>query len=258
MRIHAFHLLREERLKTSTKPFNARGAKVSRCRYCLVAEHYCLCDLQPQVECNIAALILVSDNETFKPSNTGRLIADVVHDTYVFAWNRTEPQQELLGLLKDTRYLPFVVFPDEYVDDQTRLVDSDKLLELQGISTSDGIDSSRTLLPIFLDGSWREARKMFRRSDYLSHLPVLSIEPQQISEYLMRSSDNEQHLSTAEVASLVLEQLNEQQAGKALQLWFECFRETYMLSKTRYKSDPTRPALNQWKNFINFENSNGE
>ncbi|MDN3663279.1 tRNA-uridine aminocarboxypropyltransferase [Vibrio agarivorans] len=261
MRIHAFHLLREERLKTSTKPFNARGAKVSRCRYCLVAEKNCLCELQPKVACEIAALILVSDNETFKPSNTGRLIADVVEETHVFAWNRTEPQAELIALINNNDYLPFVVFPDEYVDEKARLVESAELLRLSHKAArvqvaNDEQRSLPTLLPIFLDGSWREARKMFRRSDYLTGLPVLSIEPQQISEYLMRSSDNEQHLSTAEVASLVLEQLEQPSAGRALKLWFECFRETYMLSKTRYKSDPTRPALQAWKDFIGFESTN--
>ncbi len=62
---------------------------------------------------------------------------------------------------------------------------------------------------------------------------------------MMRKSDNEQHLSTAEVASLVLKQAGVKSAGaKTLQLWFEAFRESYMLSKTRYKSDPTKPSLN--------------
>ncbi|MGL6261778.1 tRNA-uridine aminocarboxypropyltransferase [Vibrio sp. WXL210] len=245
MRIHAFHRLREERLKASTKPFNARGAKVSRCSYCLVAEHNCLCAYQPDIDAQTAAVIIVSDNETFKPSNTGRLIADTLKQTHVYQWNRTEPQPELLALLQDSNYLPFVVFPDEYVDDQSRLTTSCRLHQTE---------SSKTLLPIFLDGSWREARKMFRRSDYLAHLPVLSIEPEQISEYLMRSSENEQHLSTAEVAAMVLNQLGDDKAGEALQGWFECFRETYMLSKTRYKSDPSRPAFNQWKEFFNNEN----
>ncbi|MDR9828158.1 tRNA-uridine aminocarboxypropyltransferase [Vibrio sp. FNV 38] len=257
MRIHAFHLLREERLKASTKPFNARGAKVARCSYCLVAEKNCLCKYQPNISSKLASVILVSDNETFKPSNTGRLIADVVLDTYVFQWNRTEPQAELLTLLSNPSYLPFVVFPDDYVDEKSRITSTDHLLHASGSSSEScnhEVHSNKTLLPIFLDGSWREARKMFRRSEYLSTLPVLSMEPEQMSEYLMRSSDNEQHLSTAEVAALLFEQLNEPATGEALQLWFECFRETYMLSKTRYKSDPSRPAFQQWKCFIGFDN----
>ncbi len=36
---------------------------------------------------------------------------------------------------------------------------------------------------ILLDGTWSEARKMFRKSPYLEHLPVLSLAPEQLSRY---------------------------------------------------------------------------
>ncbi|MCW0470822.1 DTW domain-containing protein [Vibrio chagasii] len=39
----------------------------------------------------------------------------------------------------------------------------------------------KKLLLIFIDGSWREARRIFRRSEYLQDLPVLSIEPVRFS-----------------------------------------------------------------------------
>ncbi|MFA0502789.1 DTW domain-containing protein, partial [Vibrio sp. 10N.222.46.A1] len=92
-------------------------------------------------------------------------------------------------------------------------------------------------------------------SEYLQDLPVLSIEPESVSQYMMRKSDNEQHLSTAEVASLVLKQAGEEQGAKTLQLWFETFRESYMLSKTRYKSDPTKPSLNAFIEHTKSETS---
>lgn len=233
MRIHAFHHLYQQRLERSTKPFNARGSKVSRCQYCQVAQQDCLCEHQPSPSDEVAVLLLVSDNEVFKPSNTGRLILDTVEEAFAFQWSRTEPEQDMLDLLNDPRYQPIVVFPDQYVEDKTRLIVSD--------ATSK--DFQRKPLLILLDGSWREARRMFNKSPYLNALPVLSINPDQVSQYMMRRSDNEQHLATAEVASLVFQQLGHDRLHQTLTMWFDVFRESYLNSKTRNRRDDTKPAL---------------
>ncbi len=204
-----------------------------------------MCPYQPDVESNVAVMLLLSDNEVLKPSNTGRLIADTIKETYVYQWNRTEPDAEMLQLLNDQTYQPIVVFPDEYVDDETRVISTELNQATQG----------KKPLFIFLDGSWREARKMFRRSDYLQGLPVLSVEPKRVSEYLMRKSDNEQHLSTVEVATLVMEMAGEQEASKWMRLWFEAFRESYLASKTRLKVDPNQPYLTSLKLALESERS---
>jgi DTW domain-containing protein len=237
MRIHAFHRLYQHRLNLSTKIFNARGSRVIRCQYCQVAASNCICAYQPDIELNISALILVSENEVFKPSNTGRLIADVIKQCEIYQWDRTNPDPEMLELLSDNRYQPMVIFPSDYVDNTERLL-------LHPITINNG----KTPLLIFIDGSWREARRIFRKSPYLDHIPVLSIAPQQLSQYVMRRSDNEQHLSTAEVACAVLEQLGYQKGAMLLQDWFDAFRESYLMSKSRLKVNRDRHAL---KHYIN-------
>lgn len=111
MRIHAFHHLYQYRLERSTKPFLARGGKIKRCLYCLVELTHCLCAHQPDIESQVAVLLIVSENEVFKPSNTGRLIADTVKETYVYQWSRTEPNPEMLALLSNPAYYPVLIFP---------------------------------------------------------------------------------------------------------------------------------------------------
>ncbi len=61
--------------------------------------------------------LLMADIEPLKPSNTGWLIADVVADTFAFGWARTEVAPELLTLLSDPQWQPYVVFPREFADD---------------------------------------------------------------------------------------------------------------------------------------------
>ncbi|MBY6196664.1 tRNA-uridine aminocarboxypropyltransferase [Vibrio hangzhouensis] len=245
MRRHAFHKMYDERLAAATKPFNARGAKVIRCKQCQIAEQYCICEHQPAGRSDFAVLLLVSDAEILKPSNTGRLILDTVEEGYAFPWHRTEPNKELLALLNDKTYQPVVIFPEDYVDDKTRLIQPQQFQPPGG----------KKLLFIFLDGSWREARRMFRKSPYLDGYPVCSIKPETLSNYMMRKSEHEDHLATAEVASIVFEQFGAAQTSQVLAQWFSVFRESYMLSKTRFSSDLSRPALNNFKGLIKNANS---
>ena len=233
MRIHSIHQLIEKRRDEATKPFKSRGAKVKRCQYCQIALEYCICHLQPDIDCDVAALILMSDAEILKPSNTGRLIADAVKETYAFKWDRTSPDLALIELLSNDAYCPVLVFPEEYVESQSRVINDVTLVE----------KPDKKLLLVFIDSSWREARKIFRKSPYLDLLPVLSITPDAISQYMMRKSEKENHLSTAEVASLVLKNARQEHASIMLDSWFKVFRESYMLSKTRIKHDLSRPVL---------------
>ncbi|WP_394152310.1 tRNA-uridine aminocarboxypropyltransferase [Vibrio maritimus] len=243
MRRHAFHTMYDERLAAATKPFNARGAKVVRCKTCQIAQQYCICEHQPEPSSDVAVMLLVSDAEILKPSNTGRLILDTVEQGYAFPWHRTEPNPEMLALLKDETLQPIIIFPEEYVDDKKRVLSETKLVSLEG----------KKPLFILLDGSWREARRMFRKSPYLDGFPVCSIKPEAVSNYTMRKSEKEDHLATAEVASLVFEQFGASRNAMILSEWFAVFRESYMLSKTRFSSDMSRPALNNFIGLIKNE-----
>lgn len=232
MRTHAFHRLYQYRLERSTKPFIARGSRIARCQYCHVVTQHCLCAYQPDLNTYVAVMLIVSENEVFKPSNTGRLIADTVKETYVYQWHRTEPAAEMLALLANPDYFPVLVFPAQDETDKPRIL-TDIPPDISG----------RKPLLIFIDGSWREAKRIYRKSPYLADLPMVSIEPDSLSRYMMRKSDNEQHLATAEVASLVLDKFGEQIAARTLRLWFEAFREGYLLGKSRIKPCEDKQAL---------------
>ncbi|OBT12168.1 DTW domain-containing protein [Vibrio sp. UCD-FRSSP16_10] len=236
MRVHAVHQLVEYRLSQSTKPFSARGSKVDRCSYCRIAQQHCICPYQSKPQSGLAVLLIYSENEVLKPSNTGRLIADICDDVHAYQWSRTEPTPEMLALLKNEQYQPILVFPEDYLFDSNEVISRD----------NEFLTANKIPLFIFLDASWREARRIYRKSDYLHHLPVMSIQPEKISEYVMRKSDHEQHLATCEVAALVFSEFNFDDASTQLQGWFEVFKESYMLSKTREKRDFSRPVLTRY------------
>jgi len=222
---HAVAQLRAARLARSVKPFLARGGpKGERCPGCRLVPSHCICALRPKVSTRAGMCLLMADIEPLKPSNTGWLIADVVTDTFAFGWARTEVAPDLLPLLNDPQWQPYVVFPRQFADD-ARVVH-----EVTHIA-------NKRPLFILLDGTWDEARKMFRKSPYLQHFPVLSLHPEQLSRYKLRRAQSEAHLCTAEVGALCLALANDTQAAAALNAYFEVFTEHYLKAKQQLPID---------------------
>jgi DTW domain-containing protein len=237
---HAVSRLRTARLARSTRPFLARGGpKGERCDGCRLRPSHCLCALRPDLATNAGFCLLMHDAEPMKPSNTGWLIADVVQNTFAFGWSRIEVDAGLEALLQDPQWQPYVVFPGEFVQPPERVIHS-----LPQPTTLDAQQRKRPLF-ILLDATWNEARKMFRKSPYLEHLPVLSLQPEQISHYKLRRSNREDHFCTSEVAALCLEMCSDArdvQAGQVLERYLEVYTHHYLRAKNQLPPQPDSAA----------------
>lgn len=219
--------LRQRELAKTTKPFNARGSKVIRCDGCLLPKADCLCANIPAPSARSAVLLLMYTGECYKPSNTGRLIADVAAESYAFVWDRTQPDPALLQLLQRQDLAPVVVFPHEYASAERCI--STIPSELQ--------TGSKKPLFIMLDGTWREAKKMFSKSPYLDQFPVLGINPTVASGYKLREAAHLHQLCTAEVGIEVLKLAGDEQAAADLSQYFQVFRRQYMAGKPHLQFD---------------------
>lgn len=203
------------------KPYIARGSGVSRCEGCRLPEEVCICEHRASVNARCQFWLLTHRYELYKPTNTGRLIMDSIADTRLFEWSRTEPEAALLEALQDPRYAPCLVFPagEDY---QHRMV------------TNVESDSGRIPVFIILDGTWRQARRMFRHSRYLQHLPVIEPATERLSRYSLRRSTEPRHLCTAEVAIALLEQVGDQPSADHLEGYFERFNHNYIATRRRW------------------------
>jgi DTW domain-containing protein YfiP len=168
----------------------------------------------------------MADIETLKPSNTGWLIADVVADTFAFGWARTETDPALLALLGDPQWQPYVVFPQDYAAAE-RVVHA-----VAAPDAGHDVTAKRPLF-ILLDGTWSEARKMFRKSPWLDHLPVLSLNPDQVSQYKLRRSRRNDHFCTSEVAALCMSLAGERLAEQTLEAYLDVFTHHYLQAKNQ-------------------------
>ncbi|MEH0834307.1 DTW domain-containing protein [Pectobacterium cacticida] len=222
--------LRQQRLEQSTKPFRARGCRVKRCQQCLLPETNCLCHTIQAQQSRSRFCLVMFDTEPLKPSNTGRLIADILPETQAFLWSRTEPDPQLLSALQDPNVQPYLVFLANAAEEGRQV--------FQRLPATE-----KPALFVLLDGTWPEARKMFRKSPYLDTLPILSLKVDTLSRYQLReASDAGQHC-TAEIAIALLAQAGDAAAADALSQHFVRFRQHYLAGKSHPHLRENRPIV---------------
>jgi DTW domain-containing protein len=224
-----FHRLRAICKAASTTQFLARGKSVVRCEMCQLAEFACLCDWVPKIKSRCEFILIMHRFEVFKPTNTGRLIADVLpNNTHVFSWSRTEPAPELLKLLNDKNRQCFIVFPasTETESKKPRAI------------FSEIPESKLTPTFILLDGTWKQSGRMFHLSCWLEGVACISFSEAILGDYMrgyaMRKSHQDNFLSTAEAAALCLRMASEVGNSETLLNYFQLFNEHYMATRGCY------------------------
>jgi hypothetical protein len=193
-----------------------------------------MCALRPVVPTHAAVCLIMAEFEPLKPSNTGWLIADVVPDTAAFGWSRMDADPALLALLADPRWQPYVVFPAEFAAPE-RVV-TELMPGGPGAGAPGGQSGARPLF-VLLDGTWSEARKIFRKSPYLNRFPVLSLRPEQLSRYRLRRSTHEHHFCTSEVAALCLALAGDLHAAQTLEAYLDVYSSRYLRARQSVPPD---------------------
>jgi len=183
-----------------------------------------LCPFCPRAHRHIDFILLLHPTEIFKPTNTGRLIADVFpSNVYAFCWDRTRASDELLALLKDENRLCLLVFP---VRGRPERVPR-KLYEHMP-------KTSKKITCILLDGTWKQASRMFHLSRWLDTVACLQLPTQNVVRaYRLRLSHQENYLSTAEAAALCLEMAQELKNAAVLREYFSVFNMRYKSTSCR-------------------------
>ncbi|HEY8570669.1 tRNA-uridine aminocarboxypropyltransferase [Microbulbifer sp.] len=220
-----FTRLRDQELAKSTKPFLAKGKSVIRCSDCQMAEYACICQWRPTVESQVDFALLVHRKELFKPTNTGRLIADVFPQTPVFLWNRIEAPAGLEELLKDPARECYIVFPASEDEENTRKI-------VQALPAPAA--SSKKITLIVLDGSWKQCSRMIALSRWLDRVPCLKLPDAFVKSYLVRDSGRDDRFSTAEAAISCLLLAGENQPAQILQHYFSLFNQHYVATRGCY------------------------
>ncbi len=220
---NAFLRLRDLSLAQATRPFLARGKDIKRCPRCFIKPDLCICEFRAETTCGCDVVLLLHHDEVFKPTNTGRLIADILpKQTHAVEWARTQCPAPLAALLKDPARYCVLVFPG---GDPGNTLSPGQALELAH-------SPKQTLTLILLDGTWRQACRMARLSNYLAPIPRLAI-PRSVGGYAVRQAHRQGQLSTAEAGASALELCGQTDAATRIRKYFQVFNLHYAQMRGR-------------------------
>jgi DTW domain-containing protein len=223
--ISPFHALRAQCLAQSTTEFTARGKSVIRCETCQLAAYACICPWRPCRSSRVEFVLLMHRIEVFKPTNTGRLIADVFPaQTHPFCWSRTEPDAALLALLQDENRQCFLVFPADTPEAKAKPRPVFTYLP----------ETNKMNTFILLDATWKQSGRMFHLSRWLDHIPCVSLPLGTSRGYAVRKSHQDDYLSTCEAGALCLHMAGEQENSDVLLDYFQLFNEHYLATRGCY------------------------
>lgn len=159
-----------------------------RCPRCVMRDHLCLCGDLERIDARTEVVILRHVKEAFRTTNTARIAALALERCRVIEWTGREAGLPPL----DGAWL---LFPAD------------------GPSTPPG-PPPRTL--VVLDGSWRQARRIFLRCPALHRLPRLSLPAPAVAAPRLRVSPAPAAMSTLEAIARALEALDGPHVGAAL------------------------------------------
>lgn len=188
-----------------------------RCSKCGLPLINCICDKAPKIKTDARIWILSTEKEFYRPSNTARILALVnPNSTEIFLWERTKIPEKLVANLNNEIYKPFLLFPIENYETEVRKVEYKNTGKIPAF--------------IIIDGTWKEARKIFRRSAYLEKVPIISLVPDFQSKYDLRRGVKDGNLCTIEAAIEVLKINGEIENSQVVNEFYNLFLKSY---KTR-------------------------
>lgn len=192
------------------------------CNECGLPIINCICEKLPKISTRTKFWILSSEREFYRPSNTARLIKLLNPDsTELFRWERTRKPEQLIKNISMENYTAFVLFPAENEDIEKRTVQFELTEKIQAF--------------IILDGTWKEARRIFQKSDFLKGLPVVSIEKNYASNYDLRRGAAQGNLCTIEAAIEILKMNGEMYSAQVMDVYYNLFLKSYKAGVSGHK-----------------------
>ncbi|KJY81679.1 hypothetical protein TW81_17110 [Vibrio galatheae] len=189
-----------------------------RCPQCQL-QYQCVCDRLPSIDAPFHLALLTHENELTRETNTGQWLNKSLASTSVHVWQRTQPCQSLLTMLNSEHYQPYLLFP------------SDVSIPVEQVVQT---TTQAQTIPLFiiLDGTWQEAKKMLRKSAWLSELPLAHITPSHESRYQLRRNQEQGHLCTLEVGCEILKQAGQAQQANQLLDFFDHYMQAFKADKS--------------------------
>ena len=194
------------------------------CPGCGLQIPWCCCDQIESSSCQVSVILLLHESEPDRPTTTSKIIQKAIPDTQTFIWQRTSEPEALIKQIEAPDTDAWLLFPADRP-------------ELEQRARKLSPPENRKTLLIVPDGTWKEVRKIVRKSPWLEKLPILALNPSETTQYTLRrnSRKDEKQLCSAEALSEALTQVGETESGRALSSAFDLFMERYLQQRKGIK-----------------------
>ena len=192
------------------------------CSKCGLPIITCICKIIKEFETKAKFVILSSEKEVYRNTNTANLLKQInTKSTEIIIWKRGEIPSSILSYINNDIYNVYLVFPIMNKEMEIRKAKYNK--------------DNNTPVFIIVDGTWREAWKIIRKSDYLKNLPILSLETNRVSKFTLRRGQEEGNLCTIEAAMELLKINDEDILSEEINKGFELFLKSYKAGASGHK-----------------------
>ena len=190
------------------------------CPECGLETTWCCCNQITPHRCGVSIVLLLNENEPARPTTTSRIIQKALPETQTFIWQRTSQPDALLKQIETPNTDAWLLFPADRPEMKKRVREFSRT------------DRKNTLI-IVPDGTWKEVRKIVRKSPWLEQLPILALAPQKPTQYTLRRNAHPGQLCSAEALSEALIQIGEAKAGQTLHNAFDLFMGAFNQQQKR-------------------------
>lgn len=194
----------------------------NNCSECGLPVITCICNSIKEVETKANFIILSSEREIHRNTNTANLLKLInPKSTEIIIWKREEVSEKVLNYINSDIYSTYLIFPIINEEMKKRKIKYSK--------------SNRIPVFIIVDGTWKEAWKIIRKSDYLNKLPIISLDIERRSKFSLRRGQEEGKLCTIETAIELLRMNKENNISEIIDKSFELFLESYKAGMSGHK-----------------------
>lgn len=167
------------------------------CPNCEKATAACFCHKLHQYSIDSQIIILRHPSEKGHPLGTAKIAELSLDNCKVITAEEFKNNLELTQAIKD--HESYLVFPTQN-EQPSRPIN----------------ESTKKKLYIFIDGTWKKAKKILYMNPFLNDLPTISLTPSDRSKYILRKVPKDNYISTLEAICECLRQYDDKDISGTL------------------------------------------
>lgn len=207
-----------------------RRFAAERCLDCGLHPQLCACAERPRLELETGLLIVQSNKERNKPTNTARWLPQVLSNAALIYHGERGVEFDEAPLTRPEReYL--LIFPRIHDPEGPAPIPA-PVLDAERVASLD----RRALTVVLLDGTWAQCSRLGRRVDALARMPAYGLADGPPSHWGVRTPSEPSRISTYEAAIRVIELLEGPGPALAMQTYFDRVAAAMLYMKAKLRS----------------------